>query len=147
MAVVLRRSNCVSGISIYKPPNTNPSDHGTHIFIAGAFIINSTNPPGCTDGEGIILDSLAAVPYYSQISIEQSLFVGNCSEAIEVFGTSPYGSASAGYPVPYVSGAPVWIKHITTWGNGLSCGGSGGARRDLVFPVREPFCQLLHHRG
>ena len=48
--------NCYSGISIAAPFNNNPLDTGTHIFAGGSFFINNYNSPGCTDGEGLIID-------------------------------------------------------------------------------------------
>ena len=94
---------CFSGLSIFKPVqlDTNP---GTHIFIIGSFYINNGNNHGCTDGEGIILDSWAASGYKQQIAIDNNMIIGNNSYGLELLNAN---------------GARVIARNNTFYGNGL----------------------------
>lgn len=108
---------CFSNLSIYQPKDTNPADTGTRVFIAGSFFINATNAASCTDGEGVIFDRWDENKYKGTGVIEQSLFLGNCSEAWEVNNG--------------IGGSTGVMVHSTTWGNGLTCGGGSGGGQEI----------------
>jgi len=97
---------CFSGVSIYEPYNYD-TKLGTHVFAAGIFSINNVNPKGCTDGEGFIFDDWSHtqsnhIPYTGQGVLEQSMFLGNGSDGIEIFNNGA---------------APIYIFNVTTYGN------------------------------
>lgn len=100
-------SECYSGFSVYEPKVWD-SASGTHIYTAGLFGLNNVDPasgcPGNSDGEGIIFDDWASqqttgIAYTHQGVIEQSLFLGNGSAAVELFS-----STSAAMSVTNVTG-------------------------------------------
>lgn len=103
-------SLCFSGFSVYEPVKFD-SAAGTHIYTAGLFGISNKDPdsgcPGNSDGEGIIYDDWghaqqAGVAYDQQGVIEQSLFIGNGSAAVELFSSTS---------------APMFVQNVTGWGN------------------------------
>lgn len=82
-----------SGIDIYEPDNFD-TNSGTHIFVAGAFVIGTTITVSDTDGEGIIHDdwdctqhNVCHQAYTGQGVIEQSMSIGNASNGVEVFNS------------------------------------------------------------
>ena len=108
---------CFSNLSIFQPKNFD-SQSGTHVFIGGSFFINASNSLNCTDGEGLIFDRWDINHYTGQGVVEQSLFIGNCSEAWEVLGSY---------------GGPLYFTQSTTWSNGKTCNsGSGGGSEILL---------------
>jgi hypothetical protein len=95
---------CFSGLSVFKPTEFDQKT-GTHIFVAGSFYINNKNLPGCTDGEGIIIDSWATSGYKQQMAIDNNMIIGNGSFGLELLAGN---------------GAPIIFRNNTTYGNGLA---------------------------
>ena len=95
---------CFSGLSIFKPVQLD-ADPTTHIFVAGSFYINNTNMPGCSDGEGIIIDTWTANNYKGKVVFQDNIIIGNGSFGLEELGGN---------------GAPVIFRNNTMYGNGLA---------------------------
>jgi hypothetical protein len=97
---------CNEGINVYEPA---PSDSlpGTHIYIAGNFSFDNVDPNPCgggtpTDGEGVSLDTLSAVPYTQQVVADNNIILANGGRGLLVGNNTP---------------APVYFRHNTVWGN------------------------------
>ena len=119
---------CFSNLSIFQPKNFD-SQSGTHVFIGGSFFINASNSLNCTDGEGLIFDRWDINHYTGQGVVEQSLFIGNCSEAWEVLGNY---------------GGPLYFTQSTTWSNGKTCNsGSGGGSEILLSSTGSGCCVTI----
>jgi hypothetical protein len=119
---------CFSNLSIFQPKNFD-SQSGTHVFIGGSFFINASNALNCTDGEGLIFDRWDINHYTGQGVVEQSLFIGNCSEAWEVLGSY---------------GGPLYFTQSTTWSNGKTCNsGSGGGSEILLSSTGSGCCVTI----
>lgn len=95
---------CFSGLSVFKPTEVDQKP-GTHIFVAGSFFINNKNLAGCTDGEGIIIDSWASSGYKQQMAIDNNMIIGNGSFGLEFLAGN---------------GAPIIFRNNTTYGNGMA---------------------------
>jgi hypothetical protein len=95
-----------SGLSIFHPVAFDTKS-GTPVFEAGIFSWNNINPPGYTDGEGVIFDDWmhkqdTKISYTQQGVLEQSLILGNGSNGVEIF------QSAASFII---------IDHVTSWGN------------------------------
>ncbi|MGA7793733.1 MAG: hypothetical protein WCA19_11900 [Candidatus Acidiferrales bacterium] len=100
---------CASGLNIVNP-TAHDSASGTHDYVAGNFSWLNVNPNPCagtapTDGEGIILDSIFTNGYTQQMVIYNNIAIGNGGRGIEVLNNNSG------------SGARIYIKNNTTWGN------------------------------
>ena len=94
---------CVTAYKQNHPVNLD-SFSGTHNFTAAAFVLNTVSTAGC--GEGLLLlqwDHLddTAIVYTGQGAIEQSLAIGNGAWCV----------------APVAITAPVFIDHVSCWGN------------------------------
>ena len=110
-----------SGISIYAPIQLDGAT-GAHIYIGANIVYDNSNPPGGTDGNGIVLDSFSANGYSASSLIENNAGYGNASACIKVYANG---------------GAPVLVRNNTcfkdqqllspyTWRGEVSLEYSGG---------------------
>src|SRR5215831_804778 len=94
---------CVKGYQQWHPVNIDTFS-GTHNFTAGAFIFNTVSTAGCGDALLLIgwdhLDD-TSIAYTGIGAVEQSLIIGN----------------SAWCVVPHQVSAPLFIDHVSCWGN------------------------------
>ena len=94
---------CFKGYELLHPVNVNTIG-GTHVFTAGAFVLNTNSTAGCGDGVSINqwdhTDDTSIV-YTGQGAIEQSLIIGNAAWCL----------------VPNAVAAPLRIRNVSCWGN------------------------------
>jgi hypothetical protein len=105
-------SECYSGINIVVPAAFD-SAAGTHIYVAGNLSYDNLDPNPCaggssTDGEGIILDTISGKNYNQQIVVENNIVLFNGGRGIQPFDS--------------MSGAPIYIRHNTAYGNETQSG-------------------------
>jgi hypothetical protein len=74
---------CLGAIDAVAPTNFD-SAAGTHIFIGGNFAIANREPSGCSDGEGILLDTWDAHGFTGQGAVEQNISVGSARYGIQI---------------------------------------------------------------
>ena len=120
-------SDCASGFNIVNPSNKDTAA-GTHSYIAGNFSWSNVDPSGCTDGEGIILDSIFTNGYTQQIYVSNNLIIGNGGRGIEVLKNN---NASA---------AIIYIEQNTTWNDEIDNTETpgGASARYSCFKIRTP---------
>lgn len=134
-----------SMIDAYEPYPID-TNAGTHIFVAGAFVLLGTPTNQDTDNEGIIWDDFAwnqkngiytnpvPTPYVATVAAVQSMFIGNASWAVEsyqevansqfyyLYSTTTYGNSQnhegSGCCVGELigNGAPMVIDHVIAVG-------------------------------
>ncbi len=112
---------CGSGISSYEP-SAFDSAPGTHIYVADNLSFGNTNPPGCYDGNGIILDTFdgdqTGMPetYTQQAVISNNLAISNGAVGVRI----EYNNAGQG-----ASHATIIAHQNTMWGNSSATGQYG----------------------
>jgi hypothetical protein len=94
-------TNYGSGISVYEPVQRD-STAGNHIYIGGNTVYDNSNPPGGTDGNGIILDTFSAYGFTAPSLVENNLGYGNASACIKVYSNG---------------GAPIVVRNNTCFKN------------------------------
>jgi hypothetical protein len=117
-------SDCASGFNIVNPSNKDTAA-GTHSYIAGNFSWSNVDPSGCTDGEGIILDSIFTNGYTQQIYVSNNLIIGNGGRGIEVLKNN---NASA---------AIIYIEQNTTWNNEIDNTETPGGSFSEIFLFQD----------
>lgn len=109
---------CTAGISVAAPVKLD-STAGTHIYVAGNFVSGSTNPSGCFDGEGIILESMQVHSYDQQMVAYNNLSIAN---------------GGFGIFAELNTAAPIYLAQNTTWHNTFGTFLSGATRGgDMIF--------------
>jgi hypothetical protein len=116
---------CTSGLNVVNPV-AHDTAPGTHIYVAGNFSWANVNPNPCagtapTDGEGIILDSIFTNGYTQQMVIYNNIVLGNGGRGIQVLKNNSG------------SGAPVYIKQNTSWGNSTDLSEAPGGSVGEIF--------------
>jgi len=86
-----------SGISVYEPTQLD-SGAGTHVYIGANFVYDNSNPPGGSDGNGIILDSFSDSGFAASSLIENNVGYGNAGACVKVYSNG---------------GAPILVRNNT----------------------------------
>ena len=132
---------CASGFSIEEPIASDTLS-GTHIYVAGNFSWDSSDPDPCaggtpTDGEGFIMDTwdgtyTGTSPYKMQAVVENNIAIGNGGPGIEVFQNSRD-----------TPNAPIYLLYNTSWDNvtdsKLESGNNGEIALERAFDTQAEY--------